>query len=725
MPEYDLDGDLRRSLRALIRDVFDPDDLNLAYQDEFSKPLYNLVQPKAHEALVDELITKLYHRGLLIKLVAALAEKRKENKLAYEQFARIKDQLVQSPVKVPLTSINSQERFDRTGSGPVPAAPNYRDFELEISGRHPEYFGKVINSPSGPSTRCRLKFKFAENPKDFEILRLKIENVILRGDDDAAFRGPASRSERILRDFGRELFRTIFVEAGPIRDVYAQSKGAVSTNGHTGLRLKLRIDPPELSCLPWEYLYDEDDTPNFISLLRPVVRSLDTSDTLPQIRVNGPLRILGMIVNSGTAEWPRLDEAAERRRIAAGIDRLQRDGRIIFEWVSGGTGTDLLNKLIESEWHVFHFIGHGGVEELLSDDMRPENAGFIVLVDEYGHPVKKFASDLSVLLSTPHRSLQLAVLNCCDSGKTQAHDGFESPAVALVRAGIPAVVAMQFPIRDKSAVRLAEGFYNSLANNHPVDAAVTMARRFIRNDSKTDWAIPVLYMSAADGKIFELANPEPKPTRSGAVDTETTPEDLREFERLNDASQKSTDDLERLASLGRRLVDLKKVEPPTVARAYYDLGRAQLGQNNVQNASVSLSSAIEMDPNRAEYRIRRSNLFARVGLYEKALLDIAEAIKLEPFNAEHYWVKGIVCGMVASSSENPSTLSDAISAFGTAIKLNKTEVKFLVSRANALAQAKHYAESLADIDHAISLTPENANLQDMRARVEVQVARGP
>ena len=567
MSEYDLDGKLRQSLRELIRDVFDPDDLNLAYQDEFNSPLYNLVQPKGHEAVVDELITKLNQRGSLIKLVGALARKRKENQLAYEQLTTIKVQLAQSPVKVPETSIESREPTDRTGPGLVPVAPNYRDFELEISGRHPEYFGKVINSPSGQSSRCRLKFKFAENPKDLEILRLKIENVVLRGDEDAALRGPTSRSEKILRDFGRALFRTIFVEAGPIRDVYAQSKGAVSNNGHTGLRLKLRIDPPELSCLPWEYLYDEDETPNFICLLQPVVRSFDTSDTLPQIRVNGPLRILGMIVNPGTAEWPRLDEAAERRRIAAGIDKLQRDGRIIFEWVPGGTGTDLLNKLIESEWHVFHFIGHGGVEEHLADDARTENAGFIVLVDEYGHPVKKFASDLSVLLSTPQRSLQLAVLNCCDSGKTQNHDGFESPAVALVRAGIPAVVAMQFPIREKSAVRLAEGFYKSLANNHPVDAAVTMARRFIRNDSNIDWAIPVLYMSAADGKIFELANPEPKPPRSGDVDIEIKREDLREFTRLNDAKQKSTDDLEKLASLGRRLVDLKKVEPATVARS--------------------------------------------------------------------------------------------------------------------------------------------------------------
>jgi len=172
--------------------------------------------------------------------------------------------------------------------------------------------------------------------------------------------------------------------------------------------------------------------------------------------------------------------------------------------------------------------------------------------------------------------------------------------------------------------------------------------------------------------------------------------------------------------LGRRLADQKKVDSSTVARVYYELGRAQLGQTNLKNAAASLSSAIEMDPNRAEYRISRSNLFVRIGLYEKALSDIAEAIKLEPFNPEHHWVKGIVCRKVAGSSENPSMLNDAISAFGTAIKLNGTEVKFLLSRANALVQAKQYTEGLADIDRAISLAPDNANLRDMRALIEVQ-----
>jgi tetratricopeptide (TPR) repeat protein len=613
------------------------------------------------------------------------------------------------------------------------------DFELEISSGRPfEYFGKVLNSPGGQSIHCPLKFKFAEDPKDLDILRLTIENAVLRGGDEAGHRGPTSKSERVLRDFGRELFRSIFVEPGPIRDAYVRSKGVVSGDGENNLRIKLRIEPPELSSLPWEYLYDENETPSYIGLRLPVVRHLDLAGTAGQMRVNGPLRILGMIANPATEEWPRLDEPAERRRIAEGIDKLQQEGRVIFEWVPGGTGSDLLSKLMENDWHIFHFIGHGGVEEESDDpsnEGRTEDTGFIVLIDEYGNPVKKFASDLAVLLSTPNRSLRLAVLNCCESAKMHIRDKFGSPAIALIRSGLPAVVAMQFRIRDKAAIRLAEGFYKSLANNYPVDTAVTIARKFIKNDSDIEWAIPVLYMRASDGRIFEVTNltaaaASPTLARDGVAPASDIPtekvepqsdEKLNEFMQPIGTDQKTTDDLKTLPRLGRNLIEERKADQRLAARVYYDLGRTQLGQNQVPKAAASLSSAIELDPNEPEYRIRRSNLYARVGFYELALSDIAEAIKLRPDTAEYHWVKGIVHNILASSGENPSVLKDAINAFGAAIKLNRVEPKYLMSRATALVQLERYTEALADIDQAITLAPGNADLMALRAKIAGQM----
>ncbi len=56
-----------------------------------------------------------------------------------------------------------------------------------------------------------------------------------------------------------------------------------------------------------------------------------------------------------------------------------------------------------------------------------------------------------------YRSIRLAVLNACDSGQTDDGRAFVGLAPQLVAAGIPAVVAMQFPITDKAAATVRAG----------------------------------------------------------------------------------------------------------------------------------------------------------------------------------------------------------------------------------------------------------------------------
>ena len=221
----------------------------------------------------------------------------------------------------------------------------------------------------------------------------------------------------------------------------------------------------------------------FVSLTRPVVRHLDTAGGVGRMGVKGPLRILGMIADPATGDWPKLDVVRERDRINKGIDTLQHDGRVDFQWVPGGTGKDLMKKLLEGDWHIFHFIGHGGVDEAATGFGADgfDERGFVVMVDEDGKPVKKFASDLATMLMEARRSLRLIVLNCCESARINVGDRFGNPAIGLMKTGwLPAVVAMQFPITDDAAISMSEGFYAALAGNRPIDDALTLARKFIR-----------------------------------------------------------------------------------------------------------------------------------------------------------------------------------------------------------------------------------------------------
>ena len=395
----------------------------------------------------------------------------------------------------------------------MPAA-EYEDFELEIGSDLPvgggpqQYYGRVIRSPAGEAPKSQVKFWFSA-PGELAKLRGELENAVLEIDEKNR-QGPTTRGEQVLRDFGRGVFRSVFTDVPSIQRIYERSKGAAQD-----LRIKLRIEAADLAGLPWEYLYDEDDMPGFVSLTRPIVRYLETAGGVGRMGVKGPLRILGMIADPSTSEWPKLNVVKERDRINKGIDALQHEGKVDFQWVPGGTGKDLMKKLLEGEWHIFHFIGHGGVEEALPGAGA---SGFVVMVDEDGKPVKKFASDLAMMLTGARRSMRLIVLNCCESARINVGDRFGNPAIGLMKTGwLPAVVAMQFPITDGAAISMSEGFYAALAGNRPIDDALTLARKFIQEKSRVEWGIPVLYMRSSDGRIFDVEAQQPLATPAEAA----------------------------------------------------------------------------------------------------------------------------------------------------------------------------------------------------------------
>ena len=67
---------------------------------------------------------------------------------------------------------------------------------------------------------------------------------------------------------------------------------------------------------------------------------------------------------------------------------------------------------------------------------------------------------------------------------------------------------MQFEISDDAAAVFAQEFYMALAGGYPVDAALAEGRRAIfATKTNAEWGIPVLFMRAADGRIFDVQAP--------------------------------------------------------------------------------------------------------------------------------------------------------------------------------------------------------------------------
>ena len=120
--------------------------------------------------------------------------------------------------------------------------------------------------------------------------------------------------------------------------------------------------------------------------------------------------------------------------------------------------------------------------------------------DGLGGAVKVSASQLGLVLGDS--TLRLAVLNCCESGR--GSDSLSSVGAAIVNAGVPLAVAMQFAISNGAAARFASMFYTSLVSGEPVERALTDARRFMSTMSALEWGIPVLFSRSSASVLFEV-----------------------------------------------------------------------------------------------------------------------------------------------------------------------------------------------------------------------------
>lgn len=103
---------------------------------------------------------------------------------------------------------------------------------------------------------------------------------------------------------------------------------------------------------------------------------------------------------------------------------------------------------------------------------------------------------------------RLVVLTTCDAAhRDQMRFRWSSVAAALLRAGVPVVVGMQFAISDKAAIEFSKGFYKAVAQGLSVDEAVGHGREKLKVATKdsplADFGLPVLYTRTKHLQAFE------------------------------------------------------------------------------------------------------------------------------------------------------------------------------------------------------------------------------
>ena len=349
---------------------------------------------------------------------------------------------------------------------------------------------EVVASPAGEASAA------AELDADSLLARRRLlqQAVLASG---VPSRRVLPETEQPVHEVGQLLFAGL-LGTGEVAGRY-RAAAAVAAERGEGLRVVLRIDTPALAGLPWEAMYDRA-AGAYVCRQDQLVRHVPVASVPTPLRVRPPLRILGVV--SSPRGLPPLDVDKEQDQLARGLARPASQGLAEVHWAPTATWADLQDLLLDGEWHVLHFIGHG--------DFDPErDEGVLALVREDGRADLVAAHRLTDLLRQARPMPRLVVLNSCSGAAAGVSDLFSGTAAALVRGGVSAVAAMQYEISDPAAVAFARGFYAAIARGRGVDDAVSSGRVAILglSDRTLEWVTPVLYLRGHDARLFTFPAP--------------------------------------------------------------------------------------------------------------------------------------------------------------------------------------------------------------------------
>ena len=352
----------------------------------------------------------------------------------------------------------------------------YTNFNLRIEGNPGDGYRVVVDSQGmgevdGAFTISAESLKIADQLKEVQTLEA---------------------GSHLPMDLGVSLYQGLFQNR--VATMLYKSLGAVKDD-QRGLRIRLRLAPPEIAALPWEVLYDQDSK-YFLATSdkTPLTRYIELAEPIKALRIEPPVKVLALIPGGSG-----LDVAREVEIITQALAELGSvEMRVLRDKV---TRWEISQALNQQPYHILHFVGHGTFED---------GEGQILINAEDGGQDRISASTFADFFRN-QPSLKLVVLNSCQGAEVSSSKGLTGVAPQLVERGIPAVVAMQYPISDPTALTFAREFYLKLCtgwNRGQVDAAVSHARNRINMDRTPDepmaFATPVLFLRSPTGVIFDL-----------------------------------------------------------------------------------------------------------------------------------------------------------------------------------------------------------------------------
>ena len=355
-------------------------------------------------------------------------------------------------------------------------------------------------------------------------IEAKIDGAGLWRDETILDESLLSPFEDEPREYGERLRQQLF--AGRIGAAYDRALGT----GGRKVRVRLLLDaiPDRRHWFRWERMFVGDE-PISTSPLTPFSRYLLDESTTPVVPDDGIFHLVIALANPSDLPvgLAPVDVAAELR--ALGLAFRDIGNRSLFRLavmpgcavldaellgllkeigakVIDGPVTFEAIKLESQSADGLHIIAHGKF-------IRKEQKG-VLYVENAASRLDRV--DDERLGTLRNGNLKLVYLQACESGaraspaSKEASPKEASPkeasmvgvAARLMKAGIPAVVAMQQPVEMNDARLMARAFYQSLVKDGAVDVAVNAGRQAVQSLPGDRWSVPALYMRLRDGRLW-------------------------------------------------------------------------------------------------------------------------------------------------------------------------------------------------------------------------------
>ncbi len=299
--------------------------------------------------------------------------------------------------------------------------------------------------------------------------------------------------------YGAALGSMLFASA----ELHAGIAQARAVAGAQGLPLRLRLaigpDAAELHALRWECLASLEAVGGLSAPGSPVQlsRMLPSADWQPVRRHHsGKLRALALVaapIDLPDYGLAPLDAPCEIARLSA----------LLGGWapttMGAGVRADVsgLFQQLQMGCDLLLVLAHGRADE--------GGQTWLYLEDQSGRtaplPGQELIARLAVLAEKP----RLVILAACES----AGDGSGAVVAALgpqlVRAGVPAVLAMQGRISRETLERFLAVCLHALQQDARIDRAVALARSQVCD--RPDWWVPTLWVCTSDDVLWHKPPP--------------------------------------------------------------------------------------------------------------------------------------------------------------------------------------------------------------------------